>query len=72
MNSAERYKARQQERRVETERALLEFQEYGFEIFETSEQTAKIHMEQAAALLARYQSKERVQMMIVALQKAIS
>jgi DNA-binding helix-hairpin-helix protein with protein kinase domain len=71
MNSQERYKARQEERREGTDRALLEFREYGFEIFEASELTAKAHMEQAARDLARHQSKERIEMMIAALQKAI-
>jgi uncharacterized protein YggL (DUF469 family) len=71
MNSAQRYQAAQEERRTETQRALLEFQEYGFEIFGSSEETAKVHMEQAAQLLARHQSKDRLQMMIAALQKAI-
>jgi DNA-binding helix-hairpin-helix protein with protein kinase domain len=71
MNSAERYKARIAERREETDRALLEFREYGFEIYEASEITAQSHMEEAARLLARHQSKERIEMMIKALQKAI-
>jgi DNA-binding helix-hairpin-helix protein with protein kinase domain len=71
MNSQERYVARIQERREGTDRALLEFCEYGFEIFEASELTAKAHMEQAARDLARHQSKERIEMMIAALQKAI-
>jgi hypothetical protein len=71
MNSKERYVQKVLERRTETDRALIEFHEYGFELFEASEQTAKVHMEQAAARLARHQSKERIEMMIAALQKAI-
>lgn len=72
MNSAERYQARIAERRVGTDQALLEFREYGFEVFEASELTAKAHMEQAARDLARHQSKDRIEMMIAALQKAIT
>ena len=71
MNSAERYQARITERRVCTDQALLEFREYGFEVFEVSAITAQAHMEQAARDLARHQSKDRIQMMIAALQKAI-
>lgn len=71
MNSAQRYEARRAERREQTDRALNDFREYGFEIYDSSEITAQAHMEEAARLLARYQSKERIQMMIAALQKAI-
>ncbi len=71
MNSQERYTQRVNERREGTAAALLEFQEYGFQIFEASELTARAHMEQAARDLARHQSKARIQMMIDALQKAI-
>jgi hypothetical protein len=72
MNSAERYAQRRKERFEGTEQALSEFHEYGFMIFEASELTAKVHMEDAARLLARHQSKDRIEMMIAALQKAIA
>lgn len=70
--SQQRYREAQETRRQQTDEVMTDFRQEGFEVFDISVETAQAAMERLARRLTLLQSKDRIEMMISALQKAIS